>query len=63
MCQDKIISGKIISQKIRDEIKQDVEKLKANNVTPKLSVIVVGENPASQTYVRGKVKDCAECGI
>ncbi|MEG3030572.1 MAG: bifunctional 5,10-methylenetetrahydrofolate dehydrogenase/5,10-methenyltetrahydrofolate cyclohydrolase, partial [Oscillospiraceae bacterium] len=63
MCQNKVISGKVLSVKIKDEIKQDVAILKFNGITPKLSVIVVGENPASQTYVRGKVKDCAECDI
>jgi len=60
---DKIISGKILSAEIKEQVKQKVEQLNKQGVYPKLSVIIVGENPASRAYVRGKHKDCAECGI
>ncbi len=60
---NKIISGKELATKIKSEIKLEVEKLNLEGIFPKLSVIIVGENPASLSYVRGKHKDCAECGI
>ncbi|WP_100331522.1 bifunctional methylenetetrahydrofolate dehydrogenase/methenyltetrahydrofolate cyclohydrolase FolD [Bacillus xiapuensis] len=58
-----IIDGKAIAQSIRQELKKDVAELKRNGVTPGLAVILVGEDPASQTYVRNKDKACAEVGI
>ena len=63
MYEEKLISGKVISAEEKAKIAEKVEKLKAKGINPKLSVIIVGENPASLTYVRGKHKDCAECGI
>ena len=39
------------------------KRLKAQGIDPCLAVILVGENPASQVYVRGKINDCAQCGI
>ncbi len=60
---NKLISGKIMAAEIKEEIKKQVKELNEQGVYPKLSVIIVGENPASQSYVRGKHKDCAECGI
>lgn len=60
---NKIISGKELAANIKTEIKLEVEKLNLEGIFPKLSVIIVGENPASLSYVRGKHKDCAECGI
>ena len=63
MYEDKIISGKEVSAYEKSLITKRVEALKEKGIQPKLSVIIVGENPASQTYVRGKHKDCAECGI
>ena len=63
MYEEKYISGKEISAAAKAEISRKVEELKAKGVHPKLSVIIVGENPASQSYVRGKHKDCAECDI
>jgi methylenetetrahydrofolate dehydrogenase (NADP+)/methenyltetrahydrofolate cyclohydrolase len=59
----RIIDGKAIAAQIKAEAKLEVEKLKAKAVTPGLAVVLVGENPASQTYVAGKVRDCAEVGI
>lgn len=58
-----IIDGKAIAGKKREELKQAVEKLKAKGITPGLAVILVGDDPASQTYVRNKEKACKEVGI
>jgi len=60
----KIIDGKAISAAIRGEIAAEVEQMKKNNgFVPGLAVIIVGEDPASQVYVRNKKKDCDETGI
>lgn len=60
----KIIDGKLIAQKTREEIKADVAAFIAETgVTPGLAVIIVGENPASQVYVRNKKKGCEEAGM
>ena len=63
MYEEKIISGKEISALAKENIAARVEALKAKGVTPKLSVVVVGESPASQSYVRGTKKSCAESGF
>ena len=63
MYEEKIISGKEVSAHEKAKISERVKALRANGIVPKLSVIIVGEDPASQSYVRGKVKDCAECDI
>ena len=63
MYEEKIISGKEVSAFEKEKISERVKALRAKGVVPKLSVIIVGENPASQSYVRGKHKDCAECDI
>ena len=57
-----LIDGKQISEAIRGEIRQEVERLKAEGVTPGLVVILVGEDPASQVYVRNKAKACEQLG-
>jgi methylenetetrahydrofolate dehydrogenase (NADP+)/methenyltetrahydrofolate cyclohydrolase len=59
----KIIDGKLISTQIKDEVKVKVEALKSKGVEPCLAVILVGENPASQVYVRNKKRACEYCGI
>lgn len=60
----RIINGKVIAKSIRDQIKTDIEHMVARHgVRPGLTVILVGENPASQVYVRGKISDCKEVGI
>ena len=59
----KIISGKEIAESIRDEITIKVEELKGKGITPGLAVILVGEDPASQVYVRAKGKVCDKLGI
>lgn len=56
----KIIDGKKISLEILDDLKQKISQLPER---PSLAFILVGENPASQTYVRQKKKTCAEIGI
>lgn len=59
-----IIDGKLIGQEIRDEVKAAVEdRLKKGLKAPGLATVLVGENPASQVYVRNKQKACAEVGI
>lgn len=58
-----IIDGKKTSQDIKDEVKSDVSRLKEQGVEPTLAVILVGENPASQVYVRNKKKACEYTGI
>lgn len=60
---NKLISGKEVSAQIKQQVKEEVKLLNEQGIYPKLSVIIVGENPASLTYVKGKHKDCAECGI
>lgn len=59
----KIINGKEIAAKKRIEIAKEVEKLKSLGVTPGLAVILVGNNHASQTYVKNKEKACLELGM
>lgn len=56
-----LIDGKATSQKIKDEIKNEVIKLKQKGITPTLAVILVGDNPASQTYVASKQRACLAC--
>ncbi len=58
-----IIDGKALAAKYKARAKAEAEALCAQGVQPRLAVVVVGENPASQVYVRGKTRDCAECGI
>lgn len=59
-----IINGTELSAKIRQTIKQEVEEIKTQGKRPPLlSVILVGENPASQSYVRGKEKACLSVGM
>jgi methylenetetrahydrofolate dehydrogenase (NADP+)/methenyltetrahydrofolate cyclohydrolase len=58
-----IIDGKTIAQEIRENVKQRTTALKARNITPRLAVILVGEDPASLSYVAGKEKALAEAGM
>lgn len=58
-----IIDGKAISMDIKNEVKENATALKAKGIEPCLAVILVGENPASQVYVRNKKKACEYCGI
>jgi methylenetetrahydrofolate dehydrogenase (NADP+)/methenyltetrahydrofolate cyclohydrolase len=58
-----LIDGVAVSKVIRAEWKQRVVRLKEQGVTPGLAVLLVGDNPASQVYVRNKVKACGEMGL
>ena len=58
-----LIDGVAVSKIIRAEWKKRVDLLKEQGVTPGLAVILVGDNPASQVYVRNKVKACGEMGL
>lgn len=58
-----IIDGKALAQKIRINLKQEVEQLKIQGINPKLAVIMVGEDKASKVYVKNKSKACDEIGI
>ncbi|WCK53141.1 bifunctional methylenetetrahydrofolate dehydrogenase/methenyltetrahydrofolate cyclohydrolase FolD [Aneurinibacillus sp. Ricciae_BoGa-3] len=58
-----IISGKEVAADIRKSIKEQVDVLRSHGVIPGLTVILVGEDPASESYVRGKEKACGEVGI
>lgn len=60
----KIIDGKAISAQIREEIKEEVAEFTAKHgFAPSLTVVIVGEDPASQVYVRNKHKACEQVGI
>lgn len=59
----KIIDGKAIAQAVNAETRLRVEKLIASGCTPGLAVVLVGDDPASQVYVRSKVRTCGELGI
>ena len=58
-----IIDGKKISQQIKDEVKEEVSRLKEEGVEVTLAVIQVGSDPASSVYVGNKKKACAYIGI
>ena len=59
----KLLMGKEVSARIKAELKTEVENLKKEGINPGLAVIIVGEDPASQVYVRNKERACEECGI
>jgi methylenetetrahydrofolate dehydrogenase (NADP+)/methenyltetrahydrofolate cyclohydrolase len=64
MSSAKIIDGKAFAAKLRGDIAREVAKLKAGHgVVPGLAVVLVGEDPASQVYVRNKGKQTLECGM
>lgn len=58
-----ILNGKELSDQLKEEMKQEVEALKQGNIHPHLTVILVGDNPASKSYVKGKEKACDVTGI
>jgi len=59
----RILDGKALAAEVRTEVTQRVAALKARGVQPTLAVILVGDNPASQTYVRHKGSDCESVGM
>lgn len=58
-----ILDGKALSAKVRGQIKAEVEQMADEGITPGLAVVIVGEDPASQVYVRNKEKACEEVGV
>lgn len=58
-----IINGKQVAQDIRDELKDELAKLKEKGIVPGLGVILVGDDPASKSYVTAKERACKEIGI
>src|SRR4029077_17435821 len=58
-----ILDGNKIAAEIRAEVAAEVKEMTAAGVRPGLAVILVGHNPASEIYVRGRVKSCGEVGI
>ncbi len=59
----KVISGKQVAEEIRGELKQKVAELKEKGIVPGLGVVLVGEDPASVSYVTSKAKGCEEIGL
>jgi methylenetetrahydrofolate dehydrogenase (NADP+)/methenyltetrahydrofolate cyclohydrolase len=57
------IDGIVIAQSVKDRVKKAVEELKTQGITPCLATILIGDDPASATYVRNKHKACEEVGI
>ena len=58
-----IIDGKAVSKAVRERVAKETAQLKEKGITPGLAVIIVGEDPASQVYVRNKEKACEEVGF
>ncbi|HDR7791917.1 TPA: bifunctional methylenetetrahydrofolate dehydrogenase/methenyltetrahydrofolate cyclohydrolase FolD [Bacillus luti] len=58
-----IIKGNEVAEKKRAQLKEEVVKLKEQGIVPGLAVILVGEDPASRSYVKGKEKGCEQVGI
>ena len=60
----KILDGKLVSAKIKEEIRLEIEEIKKNGgQVPGLAVVIVGDDPASKIYVKNKHKDCEEVGM
>ncbi|HEX5161914.1 MAG TPA: bifunctional methylenetetrahydrofolate dehydrogenase/methenyltetrahydrofolate cyclohydrolase FolD [Steroidobacteraceae bacterium] len=60
----RVIDGRAVAAKLREEYRGRIAKMRSGRgITPGLAVILVGEDPASQVYVRNKIRDCAEVGI
>jgi methylenetetrahydrofolate dehydrogenase (NADP+)/methenyltetrahydrofolate cyclohydrolase len=58
-----LIDGNALSKQLRTQVAADTAALKAKGLTPGLAVVLVGDNPASQVYVRNKVKACEDAGL
>jgi len=58
-----IMDGRVVAQKVRGRIKEQVEVLKRSHVEPYLATILVGDNPASKTYLKNKHAACLEVGM
>lgn len=57
------IDGKALAQRVRAQVAERVQKLKEQGITPGLTVVLVGEDPASQVYVRNKALACEQAGM
>ena len=57
------IDGKVICSRCKERVKQAATELKNQGINPCLATVLIGENPASATYVRNKHKACEEVGI
>jgi len=57
------IDGTAVAKSVREDVAREVAELKARGITPGLTVVIVGENPASQTYVAAKEKASVEAGM
>ncbi|MEK4521778.1 bifunctional methylenetetrahydrofolate dehydrogenase/methenyltetrahydrofolate cyclohydrolase FolD [Psychrobacillus sp. FSL W7-1457] len=60
---DNLINGKEIAGKVTEKVKERVENLKSKGITPGLAVVLVGSDPASQTYVNSKTRTCERLGM
>ena len=58
-----VVDGKLVSQKLRTQMKDRVNSLMLKDIKPGLAVILVGDNPASQVYVRNKIRACESIGV
>ncbi|MFM2240366.1 MAG: Bifunctional protein FolD protein, partial [Pseudomonadota bacterium] len=58
-----LIDGNQLSKQLRGDVAARAQALKARGITPGLAVVLVGDNPASQVYVRNKVKACEDSGL
>ena len=63
MKMSQIIDGKLVSKQVRERVAKETEQLKVKGITPGLAVIIVGDDPASQVYVKNKEKACTEVGF
>ena len=59
----RLLDGKIVAKSIKDKVKEEVAKLNAAGKSVTLTVIQVGDNPASSVYVKNKENACSYCGI
>ena len=57
------IDGKVVAQSVKDRVKKAVDELKSQEINPCLATVLVGDDPASTTYVKNKHKACEEVGI
>src|SRR6187401_101017 len=59
----RIIDGRAVAESVYAQLRGEITELKARGVTPGLAVVLVGDDPASRTYVRAKDKMCRELGL
>ncbi|WP_277419815.1 tetrahydrofolate dehydrogenase/cyclohydrolase catalytic domain-containing protein, partial [Pseudomonas viridiflava] len=63
MTQARLIDGKASAAKVLQQVRDEVQSLKADGISPALAVILVGDDPASEVYVRNKILRAEEAGI